>query len=147
MGADLYITKMDRQAQYTGFEVSKRAQQLGYFRDCYNDYGLFNFIRSNTTHDLSWWQLARNKEWFNKQENMTVKGAKEFLAIIQNAQDQLKNKKTYKLEVTDYENGELIDRIETLKPDEIEYFKEWLQLLIDFLQLAIKKDSTIIWSV
>lgn len=147
MGADLYITKLDRESQYTGFEVSRRAMQLGYFRDCYNDYGLFNFIRSNTTHNLSWWQLARNKNWFNNKGNMTTAGAKEFLGIIQNAQDQLKNKEVYKLEVTDYENGESIEKIEELKPDEVERFRDWLQLLIDFLQLAIKKKSTIIWSV
>ena len=40
MGADLYIKKMDREKQYTDWDPRVK---LGYFRDCYNNYGLFNF--------------------------------------------------------------------------------------------------------
>ena len=77
MGADLYIKKMPRGPQYTGFELSDRAIDLGYFRDCYNQHGLFAFLSKRTGEELSWWQMCANKNWFNKSGDLTVVGAQE----------------------------------------------------------------------
>lgn len=77
MGADLYIKNMDREPQYTGFEVSERAVDLGYFRDCYNSYGLFAVMSEVFHKRFSWWLLVDNrKELFDKNGNMKVKSVK-----------------------------------------------------------------------
>jgi hypothetical protein len=142
MGADLYITKLERQKQYRGFEVSKEAVEVGYFRDCYNDYGLFPFIKNNTKIDPSWWQLSREKKWFNKEGNMIKKGAIEFLEYITNCKlELLRRKKPYIFK--SYDGTE--NRLMTKK--EIEEYSNWLELLITFLNTATKLKSTIIWSV
>lgn len=154
MGADLYVKDLPREPQCTGFEVSKKAVDIGYFRDCYNDSGLFPFINANTTHSLSWWRLRDRKEWFEKkgdEEEMTVKGAKEFLGIIKDAKRQIEGRtslreqtynsvKSKTLGIEAYDNRKLTKK-------EITWYKTWLDLLIKFLELAIKENSNILWSV
>lgn len=45
MGADLYVVGIDEGAQAAcGFEVSIKAAKVGYFRDPYNEHGLFRQI-------------------------------------------------------------------------------------------------------
>ena len=50
MGADLYVKGLP--PHICGGEVSQKAAKAGYFRDCYNDGGLFANI------GLSWWQMV-----------------------------------------------------------------------------------------
>lgn len=119
MGADLYIKKLDREKQYLGFEVSQKAVDSGYFRDCYNDGGLFAHLGTATGEQFSWWAFDKNKAWFNKAHELNLTGQKSLLAKVVDARVYVKDK---------------------------EYLK-WTDLLIRFLETSIKLKSTIIWSV
>lgn len=148
MGADLYIKDMDRKKQYTGFEVSDKARKNGYFRDCYNDAGLFSVLSANTGKDLSWWEIDRRDDLFNGEieRNMTVEGAKilraELEPIIKKFLELDKICcSRYELESHRYEKGREVD------DSEINEYKEWAQGLLDFLDLAISKKSEIIFSI
>jgi hypothetical protein len=149
MGADLYITKLDRKSQYLGFEVSKNAVNKGYFRDPYNNFGLFNFLNSNVhvvgVGAFSWWHFADRKDWFNRKGNMTIEGAEEFYNLVSQAQQKIEKKRVFYLNIYDHKLGKDVKR--ELTKEEVKGFKEHLQLLVDYLQLAIKLKSTIIWSV
>ena len=145
MGADLYIQKLDKTRTHGGFEVSKEAVDDGYFRDCYNGYGLFSIISANTGKELSWWQTAGRKELFTKDgRNMTVKGTKQFLAEIEPIVAEFKTlpklySSEYNMEKRCSEKGKKIKDIKS--------YHEWADLLVNFLKLAIEKKSQIIWSV
>jgi hypothetical protein len=139
MGADLYITKMDRRLQVRGFEVSQGAVDAGYFRDAYNSYGLFAVMSQVLSKELSWWQTAKRKELFNKQNNMTVDGVKKWAAEIIPLIDEFQ-----KVEKISVKTGK---GIVNYAPDETQAVKEHALLLKRFLELAIAKKSTIIFSV
>ena len=149
MGVDLYINKIHRKGiekDYFSFDGTLSSVRKGCFQDCYNDGSLFSFIRENTSYaDLSWWEL-RDKEWFNRRKNMTIEGAKEFLKLMKDAREQIYSRDEFHLLCR------ILPRIsdETMIPlncfDVLEY-KEWLECLIAFLELAIKKKSTIRWNV
>lgn len=157
MGADLYIKNMDREAQYTGFEVSNRAVSVGYFRDCYNDYGLFNFIRSNVpsmADEFSWWQMSSRykKTWFDEDGDMTVEGAKAFRKLVMRARRIIESKKLYQLLVYDPDAPKIsiMDMKKKSIPinkEDTKAFLNHLNLLVKFLNLAIEKNSPIEWSV
>ena len=151
MGADLYIKDLPREKQYLGFEVSKKAVDVGYFRDCYNSHGLFRFISSNATATFSWLEMARKKEWFNDSGEMTLSGALKFLNTVMKAKRQIDQKQEFYLDVLDYANSTLGSKPEYIREkltaEESEEFIDWLDLLIRFLRLAIIKESNIIWSV
>lgn len=152
MGADLYIENMDREKQYTGFQTKV---DFGYFRDCYNDGGLFNFFRSNLTKDddWSWWQMIDDKKYkVDEEGNMPIEGAKEFLKRVEEAKKELDKKDKYILKYTDWtrdENGKMNTKEKTKEMSDAEAseYIAWTQDLIDFLKLAIKKKSRIIFSV
>jgi hypothetical protein len=147
MGADLYILKVyDPGTIGWVFDHTLTSVRKGYFRDPYNEGGLFNFLRSNTTHDdLSWWALRAKTEWFNRKRNMTLEGVRDFLDIVCDAKEQIYLKDKLYLDV--YDHQDKIKKRELLSfSDGLEY-KEWLECLIVFLELAIKKRSTIKWSV
>jgi hypothetical protein len=146
MGADLYIKNMPRDAQYTGFEVSKRAVEVGYFRDCYNPTGLFNFVGSNTRYKPSWWQFHREQKWFDKFGDMTVAGARKFLALARCWKVELSKRHEFWLDSWDQEGKNVGKQYAVTGGQIIEYFN-WLDLLIAFLELAIKCKSKIEWSV
>ena len=147
MGADLYIKNMDK--QYTGFEISDRAVNLGYFRDCYNDYGLFNFLRSNISNkDYSWWEIIEKKKLFDSNHDMSVKGAKVFLKSMTDAKDIINRipPENLKLKIFDSSiKGKPVYKLLSIKDGK--EFKAWLGLLIEFLKLAIRLKSPIIFSV
>lgn len=119
MGADLYIKTMDRKSQYRGYEVSKEAVAKGYFRDCYNDKGLFVHLTENTDQNLSWWALADNKKWFDKKGDLNELGQRALLSKVEGARKQL----------TDSE------------------YIDWTDLLITFLNKALELKSPVIFSV
>ena len=159
MGADLYIKNMDRKSQYTGFEVSERAVDVGYFRDCYNEAGLFALLSANVPDaDLSWWITHGRKELFNKDGNMSVKGAKQFLSEIEPHVESLKAKhkagKKFFYRVLNWEKSRLkksseyvYDKKYFKTKDEAESLINHAKLLVQFLKLAIKIKSPIIWNV
>lgn len=75
MGADLYIKNMDREKQYTGYRTDIT---VGYFRDCYNDSGLFSKL------NLSWWTITGEYEKLGliKNGELTVEGCKKLLSFL-----------------------------------------------------------------
>jgi hypothetical protein len=120
MGADLYISKIPNEKRKgLGFEVSEKAVAAGYFRDCYNENGLFAHLSMVSGEKFSWWQLSKNEDWFNRNGNLKVLGA-----------------------------AELLRKIEVVRPMVSEkYYQEWCDLFIKFLKKAIKLKSSIVWSV
>jgi hypothetical protein len=150
MGADLYIKNLPRDKQMCGFDVSDKARANGYFRDCYNDGGLFAVMNSNVGSDLSWWQTADRKDLFVKDEEcgqlMTVEGAKLWLCELIPTVDKFTKLDTlyysnYNLEKHSHEKGKRITK------SEAKVYHKWAKGLMAFLELAIKLDSQIIWSV
>ena len=171
MGADLYIEKLEREGQSVGFELSKKAVDVGYFRDCYNSFGLFPFINMNSDlrEQFSWWRFSDKKDWFRKTEDgsvMTISGAKKFLRLVGKAQKNIIKKKKLFRETVDhkrhaslskglpidealtlmmkFEKAKLITKLTNKEKTEM---LDRLNLLIRFLRLAIKQKSTILWSV
>ena len=147
MGADLYITKIYKDC--FSFDGTLASIRRGYFRDCYNDGGLFAFLRNNSDFKgLSWWAITdKKKEWFNRQGNMTIEGSKLFLELIKQVKDQVYSQDRYVMEHSVFPEKQY--RTETIPLDALEVmeYKEWLECLVAFLELAIKKKSTIQWSV
>ena len=94
MGADLYIAKLDETRTHGGFEVSQEAVNDGYFRDCYNRYGLFAVVSdnlfANTNKCLSWWETRDREELFDKNGRMTITGAKKWLVELEDIFKQFK---------------------------------------------------------
>jgi len=146
MGADLYIDKLPREAQYRGFEVSADARKAGYFRDCYNDGGLLTVINANTGSDLSWWATQERKELFNKDGDMSVKGAKVWLSELKPIADSFV--KLNELYYSEYDlNTHTVHKGERIKDTDVAHYHEWAKGLIEFLELAISLKSKILWSV
>lgn len=147
MGADLYIKKLN--PTFGAFEVSSRAVKSGYFRDYYNQYGLFSRLSANTGIEFSWWKTSDRKELFNKKGDMTVKGASIFLSEVKDAKakidlDNLKNR-----EISGYKEGysNPIYKFTKMDDEQKKDFLDHLNLFIEFLELAIKEKSQIEWSV
>jgi len=142
MGADLTILKTDASERRGGFELSNRAVESGYFRDCYNGYGLFAVLSKNLGRSFSWWEMTDKykDKWFVRDEEngttLTTKGEKALLRKIKKARIELEAKpKIF------YGYDE-----KNKKAGKKEYL-DWCDLLIKFLELAIKLDSPIGWSV
>lgn len=136
MGADLYIKNMERVNQTKrGFEVSNAAVSDGYFRD----------LSENLGQDFSWWQTADRSELFVRDpENgllMTVEGAKQWLDELKPHLAALKRKQ--KLYYRQYKE----EKRREIPAEEVKEYRNWADLLLKFLELAIKLESPIIWSV
>lgn len=148
MGADLTINKLYAKNSGTtgGFEVSDEAVEKGYFRDCYNEGGLFAVLSVNLGKTYSWWQMNGRKGWFNKGD-MTKKGIKAWLAEMTEARDKfLAIEKPvwpggYDIEKRAFTKGKEM----TLK-DRGEY-QAWIKRLVRFIEIAIETKDTIHWSV
>ena len=151
MSADLYIKNMNQKKQYQNLKSAYTTVYLDYFKDDYNNYGLFNFLRSNLNKEFSWWQFADNEKWFDKKGNMTVKGAIEFKKIILQAKEDLSKKKMFYLKILNLEeiesSGHIKYNLKKLTKKEVKKFFYHLELLIKFLILAIKQKNKIIWNV
>ena len=141
MGADLYIEKMDRKSQYTGFEVSDRAVNLGYFRDCYNGGGLFAVMSKTLNKEVSWWKMS-NEVGLNKDGVLPLEKVKEWKTTMFPLLEKFK--KQNKLYLDDY----IAKKKEQIKdPKEVKEYHAWADRLMKFIDLAIEKESGIIWSV
>jgi hypothetical protein len=75
---------------------------------------------------------------------MTIEGAEEFYNLVSQAQQKIEKKRVFYLNIYDHKLGKDVKR--ELTKEVVKEFKEHLQLLVDYLQLAIKLKSTIIWS-
>ena len=132
---------MDRNGQYLfGLKVSDKARAAGYFRDCYNDRGLFAVMSANLDKEFSWWQTVGRKDLsFTEDGELTLKGAKQWRAELAPdierfvALDEL------------YEGQAKTSR--KLSPPQTQKYRDWATGLLTFLDLAISKKSSIIFSV
>ena len=141
MGADLYIKNMDRESQYRGFEVSDEAVAVGYFRDSYNNRGLFAVMSSTLNETVSWWKMAR-EVGLNENYVLSLVEVKIWKKMILPLLEQFQ--KTNKLYYKDYDDA----KKKLIKdPKEIKEYHDWAGKLIRFIELAIEKKSGIIWSV
>ena len=79
---------------------------------------------------------------------MTLEGAKKFLSLMQDAREQIYSRDKFQLLCNRFsEKGCIDEMIIPLNCFDVLEYKEWLECLIAFLELAIKKKSTIRWSV
>ncbi len=149
MGADLYIKKMKNKTKtYRAFENSDRAVKQGYFRDCYNPYGLFSFLRANTQKNAwSWWHFSDKKEWFNNNREMTLQGSKAFKKKLLEAKEKINKKENLYLDGVEKNEDNVRDGYYPLNEKNKKEYIIWLNRLINFLDMAIEQKSTIIWSV
>ena len=148
MGADLYINSLPDETRRGGFEVSKEAVKSGYFRDCYNGWGLFAIMSATLDETISWWQIFYKKKWFSTKNNstMTSKGCKKFWEWMEPKIEKfLKKRKFYRY---DYEKwgGDPIKK-EITEPDDIAAIKEHAKLFREFYKYAIELKSTVDWFV
>ena len=148
MGADLYIEKMDRDQQHTGF---RRAVDLGYFRDAYNNSNiLWQF-------DLSYWTDI-SKRFANHESLMDPTNTKRLLKLLEKREvvfeENLKGMLEKTNRVWDFEEDIKTGR-KTHKPAKLtaKQRKEWAEFyrkghkeLKTFLQKAIDMKSNIICS-
>lgn len=118
MGADLYIKKMPREPQYTGFRSDV---SVGYFRESYGRTSVLGAM------GLSYWQIAI--EW-NVEEDLSVEQVKKLIDLIKKRKHIL-DKYVSKL----------------INEDEKHYYIETYKDLVTFLEKAIELDSPVIFSV
>ncbi len=83
MGADLYLGRSS--------DDYGREGERTYFRDCYNDSGLFPVLNQNLKTDLSWWQLMNRKMLFEPESDniMSREGVQIFLCEMKLVQQEL----------------------------------------------------------
>jgi len=119
MGADLYIEKLEREKQYTGFKTDVEA---GYYRDSYNDYSILYRL------GLSWWvdigEMIDKNIGTKHEGKLTPKQCKEFLEILE-------------------ANKWKLEEIE----EDRKFFKEKYRLLKKFLNKAIELNSDVICNI
>ncbi len=166
MGADLTIENKPSEKMLGGFEVSDKAVKSGYFRDCYNPYGLFWVMRTTLKLDsdkLSWWILTsrdtkdtekyERADLFERDDNctvMTVEGVKVWLAELEPIVEQFLNAKVLitdvqgKYDPKTHRSAVVLKRIAWEK--RAEYYR-WAKSLLTFLKIAIKCESRIRFSV
>lgn len=148
MGADLYIHTMPRKAQYLGFEVSRDAVKVGYFRDCYNSWGLFSIMSGTLGENFSWWNTLERTELFGeigKDKVMTPEGVKIFWEGIEPKIREFIKRKTYYR--SEYVSRNKYKKIKITKNDDIKAIREHAELFARFHVLAVELGSPVIWSV
>ena len=148
MGADLYIKKLyeKNKNKTVWLEVSDKAVEGGYFRDCYNSGGLFAILSLNLDKTISWWQTKGREGWF-KQGDMTKKGLKAWLKEMKEIRDQfLAINNPYDAGEYDFDKGAYLNGKEMTIVERDEY-REWIKRLVRFIEIAIENKTTIYWSV
>jgi hypothetical protein len=147
LGADLYISNAYEIKEKWAKLAKPASLEDGYFRDCYNEAGLFAFIRANTRYkELSWWgDILPN---LNKKHMLTVTYIKSLLKKIELAQKDIDNKEILIMHETIYPENwtpgtELIKKETILNKEQIKEYKNWLNHFEAFLNVAIDNKSTI----
>ena len=145
--------------------------KIGCFRDPYNTYGLFNFLRCNLADEWEWVKLRQQSEWFDKSGLMTINGAMQFLTLLSEAKTDLDRKGEYTLKEDDTTeiagimrdvmadnpglsfveggSGDLPQGVKymTLTRREARQFFERLGALIYFVKESIRQKVRIVWDV
>jgi hypothetical protein len=145
MGADLYIENMDREKQITGFEVSDRAVNLGYFRDCYNNGGLFSVMSQTLNKTVSWGQMSR-EVGLNKKRVLPLTKLKKWKEKMSPLLEEFKKQDTLYCEDWSPKNIAAHKKVK-MDSKQIKEYRDWADKLMRFIDLAIEKKSGIIWSV
>ena len=139
MGADLYIEKMDNKDDRLWLEVSDRAVARGYFRDCYNAGGLFAVMSATLGKQLSWWEMS---------ERVGLKDRVLPLAQVIKWQADLEPLiAAFKRRRVLYYNDYATKKRGKVAKNQIKEYHKWADRLMTFCNLAIEKESGIIWSV
>lgn len=107
--------------------VSKAYDQMyscGYFRDCYNSYGLFANLRDPDGGTLSWWRDVSAK-MLDGEGQLSVANAKKLLARVRAAKIDLASARQVAKEQHD-------------KPPTVEHYEQWRAELVTILEQSIK---------
>jgi hypothetical protein len=167
MGADLYIEKLPDETRRGGFEVSEEAVQSGYFRDCYNPYGLFWVMRAtlgdkDVSWGLSWWVLVGDDDnggyarpdLFERNEEgctaMKVEGVKIWHAELKPLIEKFCKRKVLYTEDNhklDEKTKKYVGVKKKIDPKEIAEYRRWAKSLLTFMEIAIQNNSRITFSV
>jgi len=136
MGLDVYIKEMDREAQYTGF-IAKG--EVGYFRDCYNDYSLANWLSRNIVKNARGsWGLAIFTE---RKDINTAKWRKDLLETARQWYEEakkLRGKTTY----VGYPQRKAIK----LNKKDADAYIDWCKELLTFAEKLNEIKGTVIVS-
>ncbi len=140
MSADLIITKLDPE---TNGVLSWKNVLKGYFIDVYNHTGIFAVLSTNLNKEYSWVETYHRSELFQKSEEplMHITGIKKFLQEMETAKNlffSLKNPV-----IVDWRT----DVKQKMTDDEFETYQEYLNMLIFFLDIAIRINSEIYFDV
>ena len=147
MGADLYIKKMPRAKQMKYVWSRNIAVKHGYFRDCYNSYGLFAVVNATLGTKLCWETLFKDKDLF-KGSVMKIRGVRAWLLEIKPTIFKfMQAEKMYHMEYEYDNNKELVCVHKELDQNKVSNYREWALTLIKFIDLAIEKKSQIIFHV
>jgi len=150
MGADLYIQSLPDKTRRGGFEVSEEAVKSGYFRDCYNSWGLFAIMSSTLGETISWWQISDRKEWFKRNDDglfMTPEGCKAFFKWIKPKLEKfIKSPTLYRDEYRGtWDDGPT--KVKIGKKKDIQDVKNHAELFLKFYRYACELGSSVRWSV
>ena len=122
------------------------AHSAGYFQDTFADYGLLNFIRSNTSFkDLAWTSLRAREDWFDASGNQNCVGVREFIGILEDAWGELRGRTRFYLRTHDPKREVRFPN--PLRLGEIDNYKQWLGELHGFLHTSLDTGYSVYWSV
>lgn len=140
MSADLIIPKLDPEINSV---LSWEGVLKGYFIDVYNHTGIFAVLSTNLNKEYSWVETYHRSELFQKSGEplMHISGIKKFLKEISTAKNQF-----FSLEGPVIEDWRT-DIKQKMTDDEFETYKEYLNMLILFLDIAIRINSEIYFDV
>ena len=140
MSADLIITNLNPEINSV---LSWENVLKGYFIDVYNHTGIFAVLSMNLNKEYSWVETYHRSELFQKSGEpvMHLPGINKFLQEMKKAKNQFFSLKDPVIEDwrTDVE--------QKMTDDEFETYKEYLNMLILFLDIAIRINSEIYFDV
>ena len=115
----------------------------GYFIDVYNHTGIFAVLSTNLNKEYSWVATYHRSELFQKSGEplMHIPGIKKFLQEMETAKNQFFSLKDPVIE--DWRT----DVKQKMTDDEFETYKEYLNMLILFLDIAIQINSEIYFDI
>ncbi len=141
MSADLIITKLN--PEINGI-LSWENVLKGYFIDVYNHTGVFAVLSTNLNKEYSWVATYHRKELFPIQSEkplIHIPGIKKFLQEMKKAKNQFFSLKDPVIE--DWRT----DVKQKMTDDEFETYKEYLNMLILFLDIARRINSKIYFDI
>ena len=140
MSADELITKLN--IEINGV-LSWENVLKGYFIDVYNHAGIFAVLSSNLNKEYSWVETNHRSELFQEpvEPFMHITGIKKFLQEMETAKNQFFSLKDPVIE--DWKT----DVKQKMTDEEFGTYKEYLNMLILFLDIAIWINSEIYFNI